>query len=93
MSDIVEKVYAAIIANRPRSDWPTKDEWAVCARAAIKATLEHLRDNVSDGMRDAFLKAAMIDLVDEGYVYDTKLSDSRKGISAALSQAISEIGE
>ena len=48
--DIVEKVAKAIwgVDSDPGCKWQScSDE----ARAAIKATLEHLRDNVSEGMR------------------------------------------
>jgi hypothetical protein len=77
MSDIVEKVKAAILSadngwDENRSDIPHRDE---LARAAIKATIEYLRDNVSDGMKEAAMA-----------------SDSRiAAFRGMLSQAIKEM--
>lgn len=79
MSDIVERVKSAIAAAD--DDWNlaqinARSHLEVLARAAIKATVKHLMDNVSDNMRHEAYKEMLsyTDPVDVDYVLRAALA-------------------
>lgn len=82
--DIVEKVARAIDeASDYRPAYP--DEWRKCAHAAIRATLQHYIENVSEGMAEACYRA------DPDLAYSRPKGAPQDIISAVLSQALKEL--
>ncbi len=88
MNPIIEKVARAICTQAER-DWdkleymdPQQWEYEDQAKVAIRATLEHLRVNVSDEMELAGLKAG-------NYVNDGEAMKSE--FRAMIKQAIAEL--
>lgn len=96
MSEIVEKVTAVISAADEAWDG-SKPHMEVLARAAIKATLEHLRDNQSKEMIEVG-NSEIDDCIDfwnydSGAGYCVEQRAARTTMAAMLSQAITELNE
>jgi hypothetical protein len=66
--DVIEKVARAIWDSHELVDWPTADILdrgfhLKASHAAIRATLQHYAENVSEGMLEAALDASDYDMI------------------------------
>lgn len=92
MSEIIEKVANAFGSVTWQENKTVGDYRNEVARAAIKATLEHLRDNVSEEMVGVAYDVAVDngDYVDAG---EFTLTMNSEVLKAAFSQALTELEE
>lgn len=67
----------------------TKSEFR--SRAAIKATLEYLSENVSEGMEESAYDVVLEESTGDGYGNITEMNVSKAAVAAALSQALKEL--